>query len=132
MDVLELDAYELERPLHELAHWVRLARREHKVLGRGLLEHTPHALDVVARCDPRQSAKSTRNTREQGRAGPRDVPCPQSRFASRLPRYKHDCFPSEMSAAARVILRVTNVLPRRGLSWLKRMPLHANMPYDSR
>ena len=39
-----------ERLLDELAHGVRLARREHEVLGRGLLEHEPHALDVVARC----------------------------------------------------------------------------------
>jgi hypothetical protein len=37
-----------------------------------------------------------------------------------------------MRAAARVILRVTNVSPRRGDSWLKRMPLATNIPYDSR
>ncbi len=33
-----------------------------------------------------------------------------------------------MRASARVILRVTNVSPRSGLSWLKRMPLQAYMP----
>ena len=33
-----------------------------------------------------------------------------------------------MRATARVILRVTNVSPRRGLSWLKRMPLLACIP----
>ena len=33
-----------------------------------------------------------------------------------------------MRASARVILRVTKVSPRIGLSWLKRMPLHAIHP----
>ena len=33
-----------------------------------------------------------------------------------------------MRATARVILRVTKVSPRMGLSWLKRMPLLACMP----
>jgi hypothetical protein len=37
-----------------------------------------------------------------------------------------------MRPTARVILRVTKVSPRRSLSWLKRMPLTANMPYASR
>jgi hypothetical protein len=37
-----------------------------------------------------------------------------------------------MRAAARVILRVTNSTPRRGDSWLNRMPLDAWMPYASR
>jgi len=37
-----------------------------------------------------------------------------------------------MFAIARVIFRVTKVSPRRGDSWLKRMPLLANMPYASR
>ena len=36
--------------------------------------------------------------------------------------------PSLMRASPRVILRVTNVSPRSGDSWLKRMPLQANMP----
>ena len=35
-------------------------------------------------------------------------------------------------ATARVIFRVTNVSPRRGDSWLNRMPFTANMPYASR
>ena len=35
-------------------------------------------------------------------------------------------------ATALVILRVTNVSPRSGLSWLNRMPLLACRPYDSR
>jgi len=33
-----------------------------------------------------------------------------------------------MAATARVILRVTKVSPRRGLSWLNRMPFDAWMP----
>ncbi len=33
-----------------------------------------------------------------------------------------------MRATARVILRVTKVSPRRGDSWLKRMPLTAYSP----
>jgi hypothetical protein len=33
-----------------------------------------------------------------------------------------------MRATLRVILRVTKVSPRIGLSWLNRMPFEANMP----
>ncbi|CSI48379.1 Uncharacterised protein [Vibrio cholerae] len=36
-----------------------------------------------------------------------------------------------MFAIPRVILRVTKVSPRLGDSWLKSMPLHAYIPYDS-
>ncbi|CPU64749.1 Uncharacterised protein [Mycobacteroides abscessus] len=57
---------------------------------------------------------------------------PQSRTASRLPRYRCCCRPALIAATARVILRVTNVSPRRGDSWLNRIPLTANMPYASR
>ena len=35
----------------------------------------------------------------------------------------HSCFPNEISATARVILRVTKVRPRRGDSWLNSIPL---------
>jgi len=42
------------------------------------------------------------------------------------------CSPREIRAAARVILRVTKVSPRRGDSWLKRMPFTAKRPYASR
>ena len=38
----------------------------------------------------------------------------------------------EIRATARLILRVTNSCPRRGDSWLNRMPLEACIPYDSR
>ena len=41
---------------------------------------------------------------------------PQSRFASKLPRNNSFCSPCLIAATARVILRVTNVSPRRGLS----------------
>src|SRR2546429_620122 len=53
---------------------------------------------------------------------------PQSRDASRFPRYNLSCRPARIFATARVILRVTNVSPRRGLSWLNRMPLQAYRP----
>ena len=46
--------------------------------------------------------------------------------------YNRSCSPALIRAAARVILRVTNVSPRRGDSWLKRIPFTANMPYASR
>jgi hypothetical protein len=39
------------------------------------------------------------------------------------------CFPKEIAATARVILRVTKVAPRRGLSWLNRIPLQAKILY---
>jgi hypothetical protein len=38
------------------------------------------------------------------------------------------CRPNLMRAKALVILRVTKVSPRRGDSWLKRMPFTANRP----
>ncbi len=41
---------------------------------------------------------------------------PQSRTASRLPRYSLSCSPSSIAAAARVIFRVTKVSPRVGPS----------------
>ena len=37
-----------------------------------------------------------------------------------------------MRATALVIFLVTKVSPRRGLSWLKRIPLVAKSPYASR
>ena len=37
------------------------------------------------------------------------------------------CLPSLMLATAMVILRVTKISPRRGDSWLNRMPLQQNM-----
>ena len=49
---------------------------------------------------------------------------PQSRIESMFPMYSRSCMPALIRATARVILRVTNVSPRRGDSWLKRIPLH--------
>jgi hypothetical protein len=57
---------------------------------------------------------------------------PQSRTESRLPMYNSDCTPAAIRATARVILRVTNVSPRRGDSWLNRIPFVAKIPYASR
>ncbi len=47
---------------------------------------------------------------------------PQSRCASRFPRFSASASPSLMRATPSVTLRVTNSSPRRGDSWLKRMP----------
>jgi hypothetical protein len=41
------------------------------------------------------------------------------------------CLPSLMLATAMVILRVTKISPRRGDSWLNRIPLQQNMLYAS-
>ena len=38
------------------------------------------------------------------------------------------CSPCAIRAAAREILRVTKVSPRRSLSWLNRIPFTANIP----
>ena len=57
---------------------------------------------------------------------------PQSRRASRLPKYTCSALPARMAATAVVTLRVTNVPPRRGDSWLNRIPFEAWMPYASR
>ena len=47
MNILDVHAKDAECLLNELAHRVRLARRENEVIGRVLLKHEPHALDVV-------------------------------------------------------------------------------------
>jgi hypothetical protein len=56
------------------------------------------------------------------------TPKPQSLCASRLPRRNSFCLPAAIRAAASVILRVTNSVPRLGDSWLKRMPETAKIP----
>lgn len=50
--LLDFHAYFLKRLLHEFTDRVRLARSQHKVLRRRLLQHTPHALHVVLRVTP--------------------------------------------------------------------------------
>src|SRR4030095_16099780 len=57
---------------------------------------------------------------------------PQSRSASRLPRYSLSCMPALIRATAREILRVTNVFPRMIDAWLNKIPLQANRSYASR
>ena len=49
-----------------------------------------------------------------------------------LPTARTFCRPSAIRATARVTFRVRNSYPRRGDSWLKRMPEHAQVLYDSR
>ena len=53
---------------------------------------------------------------------------PQSRRLSMLPMYRQSSSPSAILDSPRVILRVTKVSPRRGDSWLNRIPLHAYIP----
>jgi len=53
---------------------------------------------------------------------------PQSRFASRFPRERTLSFPARILAIPLVTFLVTKVSPRRGDSWLKRIPLHAKIP----
>lgn len=49
--VLDVHAEQGERLLDELADRVRLAGSEHEVFRLRLLQHAPHALDIVARCE---------------------------------------------------------------------------------
>ena len=54
---------------------------------------------------------------------------PQSRSTAMLPRRSLPvCSPAAMRRAAWMIFWVTNRSGRRGLSWLNRMPEHANNP----
>src|SRR3546814_13685656 len=48
----QVDASIGERPLDEGADVRRFARRKHIVVGRVLLQHPPHALDIFARMAP--------------------------------------------------------------------------------
>ena len=99
-----VDAQLRRRPGDELAHRVLLAGGDHEILGR-----RPAAASSTA------SARSP--WRGPSRAARRCCPCRGSPPA-----------PCAMLARPRVILRVTKVSPRRGLSWLNRMPLQAYMP----
>ncbi len=62
----------------------------------------------------------------------KSLECPQSLLESREPISNVSCRPRWILATAWVIFRVTNDSPRRGDSWLYRMPLQANIPNDSR
>ena len=72
-----------------------------------LLQHPPHRVDVVAGEAP---------------VAPRVEVAQPELVAS----------PSLIRATPSVTLRVTNSMPRRGDSWLNRIPLTANSPYLSR
>ena len=48
----EADVEPRRREVHEFAHAVLLARRDHQILGLGLLQHQPLRLDIVARVAP--------------------------------------------------------------------------------
>ena len=86
------NAQRLGAPVYKLPHTKLLAGGDYKVLGLVLLQHKPlHAHIVLA--------------------------WPQSRRASRLPMYRQSSSPWAMLASPRVTFRVTNVSPRRGLSW---------------
>src|SRR5919106_1658996 len=50
--LLPVEPHAVERELAELAHRVGLAGGDHVVVGRVLLEHQPHGLDVVAGVTP--------------------------------------------------------------------------------
>ncbi len=80
--------------------------RDHEVFSGLGLQHQPHRLDIVTGKAP-------------------VTPCVEVPNASGTVR------PFLSSATALVILRVTKVSPRRGDSWLNRIPLTANSPYDS-
>ena len=83
---------------------VHLAGRDDVVVRLGLLEHQPHRLDVLRRVAP---------------VAPRVEVAEVQRARS--------C-PLRIAATPRVTLRVTNVPPRRGDSWLNRMPLRGMHP----
>ena len=57
---------------------------------------------------------------------------PQSRTMSNRPKCNFSTAPLDILQAADTIFLVTNLAGRKGDSWLKRIPLHANKLYDSR
>ena len=89
-DVLPVDAEVRAGLVEELAHRVHLAGGDHVVVGLVLLEHPPHRLDVVGRVAPVALGVEVAEEELVLQAEP-------------------GC-----AASARVILRVTNVSPRRG------------------
>lgn len=121
---LEFHSYFLERFLCKLSHRMHFSCSEDKIARCRLLQHQPHSFYVIAGFEEEKfnlSIMRLKNKRS-------DMPWPQSRKASIFPRYRHPCFPNEISAAARVIFLVTKVLPRLGLSWLNSIPLQAYIP----
>ena len=101
--VLPVQAHLVEGDLAQLPHRVGLAGGDDVVVRLVLLQHQPHGPDVVAG----------------------EAPVPLGvQVAERHLR----CRPSLMAAALKVTFRVTNSRPRRGLSWLNRMPELACSP----
>src|SRR5262249_10215005 len=49
---LDLAAYTIERQLDDFAYCVRLACRQHIVVGLILLHHQPHTFDIIASMSP--------------------------------------------------------------------------------
>ncbi len=96
--LLPVEPGRLEGQPAQLAHLVGLPGRDDVVAGRVLLEHEPHGAHVVGGVAPVALAR-------------RD--CPSASFSSSL---------CAMRATPCVTLRVTNSRPRRGDSWLNRMP----------
>ena len=100
----QLDAQMLGRPADELTHAVLHAGGDDEVVRGVLLQHHPlhaHIIFGVAPVAQRIDVAHVETLLEPL---------------------------GEILARPRVILRVTKVSPRRGDSWLKRMPLQAYMP----
>src|SRR6516162_5821317 len=76
---------------NEFTHRMGLAGREHIIVRLGLLQHHPHPLHIIARMAP-------------------------VAHSIEIARKSFCCSPCSIDATARVILRVTNVSPRIGLS----------------
>ena len=77
--------------LHEFAHRMAFSGRQHVVVRRVLLQDEPHAFDEIARMTP-------------------------IALGIEIAEIDASCSPCLIEATARVILRVTNVSPRIGLS----------------
>ena len=91
-----------KRQFDELAHRAGLAGRQHEIVGRIRLQDPVHALDIVPRMAPVALGLEVAEIE----------PSLRGRVS--------------MRATLRVILRVTKVSPRIGLSWLNRMPLRGD------
>ena len=98
----------------------------HARLGEGPLDELAHrcaSRRSPARSRPARPAAASATCRRHSRGhGPSRAWRRDCRDRAR------SCRPSSIAATARVILRVTKVSPRIGLSWLNRMPFEACMP----
>jgi len=103
----ELHAGDIEGAVHEVTHGVGFASRDDEILWVVLLEHLPHALDVVASVTPITLGVHVTEV--------------QALLLASLDvgNREGDLTRDEGS-------------PLLGDSWLNKMPLHAYMSYDSR